>query len=81
VVRKKRAVHLIGQTRVHLDEVEGLGHFVELEVVLRPEQDAVDGGAIARGLMASLDIGPDQLVEFAYIDLLDRTTTRKPDEP
>lgn len=70
VVRKQRTLLLIGQTRVHLDEVEGLGSFVELEVVLRPEQDVGEGQAIARRLMADLDISPEQLIEKAYIDLL-----------
>ena len=25
-------LYLVGQTRVHVDEVEGLGHYLELEV-------------------------------------------------
>jgi len=70
VVRKCRTVFLVGQTRVHLDQVEGLGEFVELEVVLRPEQDTRDGLAIARQLMATLGISPDHLIDKAYIDLL-----------
>jgi adenylate cyclase len=70
VVRKRRTVYLIGQARVHLDQVEGLGEFVELEVVLRPEQSASDGVAIAHGLMEKLGIFPDQLSDGAYIDLL-----------
>jgi predicted adenylyl cyclase CyaB len=71
VVRKRRTVYLVGQTRVHLDQVEGLGDFVELEVVLRPEQDSSDGIAIARDLMAMLGIFPSQLVDRAYMDLLE----------
>jgi predicted adenylyl cyclase CyaB len=70
VVRKRRWLYLIGQTRVHLDRVEGLGEFVELEVVLRPDQSEAEGVAIARGLMDRLGIAEDQLVEGAYIDLL-----------
>ena len=34
-VRKHRTLYLVGRTRVHLDQVETLGHFLELEVVLR----------------------------------------------
>jgi predicted adenylyl cyclase CyaB len=69
-VRKRREVFLIGQTRVHLDDVEGLGVFVELEVVLRPEQDPAEGIAITTGLMERLGIPSDPLVDHAYIDLL-----------
>ena len=31
-VRKRRLLYMVGQSRVHLDSVEGLGDFVELEV-------------------------------------------------
>jgi predicted adenylyl cyclase CyaB len=70
VVRKRRTVYRIGQTRVHLDQVEGLGEFVELEVVLRREQSSSDGATIAHELMEKLGISPDQLIDRAYIDLL-----------
>jgi predicted adenylyl cyclase CyaB len=70
VVRKRRWLYMVGQTRVHLDRVEGLGEFVELEVVLRPDQAAGEGVAIAQGLMARLGIAEDQLVQVAYIDLM-----------
>jgi predicted adenylyl cyclase CyaB len=70
VVRKRRAVYLIGQARVHLDQVEGLGEFVELEVVLGPEQNSSEGVIIAHELMGKLGISSDQLIDRAYIDLL-----------
>jgi len=70
VIRKRRTLYLVGPTRVHLDEVDGLGDFVELEVVLEPGQEASDGVRIARDLMARLGIVSDQLIEKAYVDLL-----------
>jgi predicted adenylyl cyclase CyaB len=70
VVRKRRTLYLCGQTRIHLDEVEGLGSFVELEVVLGPGQSPASGERIALALMKSLAISPDSLVQGAYVDLL-----------
>ena len=70
VVRKRRTLYRVGPTRVHLDEVEGLGSFVELEVVLRPEQAPAEGMEIARTLMDQLGIESHQLVDRAYLDLL-----------
>lgn len=71
VVRKTRYLFLVGQTRIHLDEVEGLGHFMELEVVLRPGQSDEAGLAVARDLMARLGILEEDLLEGAYMDLLE----------
>lgn len=70
VVTKRRSVFLVGQTRVHLDSVDGLGDFVELEVVLRDGQSTREGEQVARDLMRRLGIGGDDLVEGAYVDLL-----------
>ncbi len=70
VVQKRRLLYLAGQTRIHLDEVEGLGQFAELEVVLEPGQTAADGTRIARDLMGRLKIDDSALLDKAYIDLL-----------
>ncbi len=71
VIKKVRFLYMVGQTRIHLDEVEGLGQFVELEVVLRPEQSDADGQAIAEALMSKLDIEDQDLIASAYLDLIE----------
>ncbi len=76
VVRKTRYLYLVGQTRVHLDDVEGLGQFMELEVVMRPGQPDADGQAIARELMSKLGVDPADLLEGAYMDLLEQQQAR-----
>ncbi|OAI57294.1 hypothetical protein AYO49_02355 [Verrucomicrobiaceae bacterium SCGC AG-212-N21] len=70
VVAKRRRLYLVGQTRIHLDEVEGLGNFLELEVVLRAGQSAEEGHAIAAELMRALEVAESDLLAGAYADLL-----------
>ena len=70
VVRKIRKLYVYEQTRIHLDDVEGLGHFMELEVMLQDDQTNEDGVAIAEEIMRQLHIDPRDLVNSAYIDLL-----------
>ncbi len=69
-VRKRRVLYRVGRTRVHLDEVEGLGAYLELEVVMREGEPPEAGLDEARALMAQLGIGPAQLESRAYVDLL-----------
>jgi predicted adenylyl cyclase CyaB len=71
VVRKTRYLYLVGQTRIHLDDVEGLGQFLELEVVMQDGQSDMEGQAIAEDLMASLGVERSDLLEGAYMDLLE----------
>ncbi len=70
IVKKTRTLYLIGQTRVHLDEVEDLGSYLELEVVLEDTQTESEGETIAQQLMVQLGIASEDLVEGAYIDHL-----------
>lgn len=71
VVRKTREILLVDNVRIHLDEVDGLGSFLELEAVF-------DGSAageqrerekVAR-LLAELEIDESQLVATSYEALL-----------
>ena len=72
-VRKERRLYRKGPTRIHLDRVEDLGDFMELEVVLQPDQDESEGVAIAVELMRALGIREEDLVDGAYFDLLERS--------
>lgn len=72
VVRKRRLLYMIGNTRIHLDQVEGLGTYLEFEVVLQSDQTLEHGEAIANDLMARLGIQASDLVQGAYIDLLEK---------
>jgi predicted adenylyl cyclase CyaB len=71
-VKKRRTLFLVGRTRIHIDEVEQLGHFLELEVVLNEGEPSNVGVGEARALMESFDVKPDQLIQDAYVDLLAR---------
>ena len=71
VVRKKRLLYLVGNTRIHLDEVENLGSFLELEVIHSPGQDEKSCRVIANEIMEKLGIDKKDLVNKAYIDLIE----------
>jgi predicted adenylyl cyclase CyaB len=75
VVKKIRLLYLVGQIRIHLDDIEGLGHFVELEVVMREGQSDSEGRSIAEDLMQKLGIVPEDLLEGAYMDLLENSSS------
>jgi adenylate cyclase class IV len=77
-VKKRREVYFVGPTRIHLDTVEGLGTFLELEVVLQ-DSDAVEAGeAIASEVLRALRVPPASLLPGAYIDLLEVADRRFP---
>jgi len=69
-VRKRRWLLLVGQTRVHLDRVEGLGDFMELEVVLREGQSDAQGQVIADALMQDLGLVGAARLSGSYLDAL-----------
>lgn len=72
-VRKRRWLLLHEEagfhTRIHLDEVEGLGEFIELEVVLQPGQSDAQGQAVAEALMQRLGLQQAERLAGAYLDV------------
>jgi homotetrameric cytidine deaminase len=70
VVAKRRRLLLWEEVRIHLDAVEGLGRFVELEAVAPDASDlAREHDRVAR-LRTELDIHDEDLVPEGYADLL-----------
>jgi len=73
-VKKERTLYMVGRTRVHIDQVEGLGSFMELEVVLAEDESEDKGMREAYELMAKLGIQEDALIDQAYVDLINSKT-------
>lgn len=71
-LRKTRYLYHVGQTRLHLDDVEGLGQFIELEVALEGGQSDAEGQKTAEDLMSVLGVERGDLIDSAYIDLLEK---------
>ena len=74
IVKKVREIYLVGQTRIHLDVVEGLGEFMELEVVLSADEAELSGQNTAYEMMAKLGIEQSDLIECAYADMMELKT-------
>lgn len=70
VIKKKRFLFLVGQSRLHFDEVEKLGKFIEIEVCLKKNQSKALGLKTAERLMKALNINKKDLIKNAYADLL-----------
>lgn len=79
-VVKARTLYLVGRTRVHLDRVQELGEFMELEVVLEDDEPEAAGMAEADALMRTLGIAAEDCISGAYLDLLSAqaSTTARP---
>ncbi|MCC5861044.1 MAG: class IV adenylate cyclase [Gammaproteobacteria bacterium] len=77
-VVKRRRLFLVGRTRIHVDQVEGLGDFMELEVVLAEGEPEDAGIHEAEALMATLGIAKAALLDCAYVDLLERQSIDQP---
>jgi homotetrameric cytidine deaminase len=74
VVEKRRRLLLSDGVRIHLDDVQGLGAFVELEAVAAPGSDLGAERDKVEHLRGALEIAEDQLVPQSYSDLLLDTT-------
>ena len=71
VVKKRREIAFIDNVKFHIDSVEGLGHFVEIEAI---DKEGTIGQeqllTQCQSFQAELGIQPHDLVAESYSDLL-----------
>jgi homotetrameric cytidine deaminase len=70
VVEKERHLLLADNVRIHLDDVEGLGRFVELEAVVPGDAPTAAEAERVTALRSALGIGDDRLVDRGYAALV-----------
>jgi adenylate cyclase, class 2 len=71
VVEKKREIYFIGPVKFHIDEVPGLGHFVEIEASNKTEPlPANELEKLCRFYIQALSIEPEHLLTSSYSDML-----------
>ena len=71
-VRKERLVFILRGVRIHVDKVEGLGNFIEIEVPVTLPAEYPRAHAIAANLLKELQIAEADLVAESYEELLAR---------
>lgn len=76
IVKKKRLLYLSGRTRIHIDSVEGLGEFLELEAVLDEGEEESRGKRDVDKLIDDLGIIEGDLLSEAYVDLIEKKINR-----
>jgi adenylate cyclase, class 2 len=70
-VRKQRTLLLRRNVRLHLDQVDGLGAFGEIEAVIATGETPELYRSEVAELLAALEISPDRLIRKSYFELID----------
>ena len=79
VVTKTREIRFIGNVKFHLDEVPGLGAFVEIEAIESPEARTEEAlREQCETWRRCLGIAPEDLVAHSYTDLVSTSPGRHP---
>jgi adenylate cyclase, class 2 len=72
-VTKRRRLFLHRNVRIHLDDVEGLGTFVELESVLAvPGNQSADEARALAEVVAALGLAGRETIAGGYLELSQR---------
>ena len=68
VVKKRRTLLILDTARVHLDNVEGLGHFVEIEAPVK--EDEAQTRQRLDSLLEALGLDCGDCIRSSYADLI-----------
>lgn len=74
-VEKKRETFEYEEYTVVLDDVDGLGEFVEVERAVESESGIERARDGARDLLSTLTLDPDEQIRTSYLELLAETDT------
>jgi adenylate cyclase, class 2 len=69
-VRKQRTLLLRRNVRIHLDRVDGLGAFGEIEAVIAAGETPELYRIEVADILAALDVGTDKLIRKSYFELM-----------
>ena len=69
-VIKERELWLCKSVRIHLDDVQGLGQFMELEAVVSQAGSPQEAERQCHAVMDKLEITQDDMIASSYCDLL-----------
>ena len=67
IVQKTRTLYLYGAARIHLDNVEGLGSFLEFEIV---ETEGEEANRLMEKLRSVFSVEQGDIFGGSYIDML-----------
>ena len=67
-VKKLRTLYVFNNARIHIDEVEGLGSFLEFEVIIKEDEN--QALELLNRLKKHFEIPTDKLLKKSYSDLL-----------
>jgi predicted adenylyl cyclase CyaB len=70
VVSKRRRIYMHRNVRIHLDEVDGAGSFLEFEAVLSDSADETASRQLLDELARRFNLTPDDLLRGSYGDML-----------
>ncbi len=70
VVKKQRDIYIHENVRIHIDDVESIGHFFEFEAVLDEKESGAENQQKVDRLLDYFEIDRADLIDKAYADLI-----------